>query len=89
MSGHHTEIVLYTQHGCADSRRVRKWLTDRGVEFVERNVTDDLNVAKELLETGIFATPLLLIGDAKVLGYRPQKLAAALVGTDVPSPRPR
>ncbi len=86
MSGQGTQIILYTHHGCADSRRVGEWLTERGVAFVERTVTGDPDAAQELLTTGIFATPLVMVGDKRVLGYRPQKLAAALVGTDARSP---
>ena len=70
--------ILYTQTGCADSRKVRDWLAERGVDFVERNVTGDMDAAKELLATGIFATPLLVVGDKQVIGFRPDKLAAAL-----------
>ncbi|MBA2278397.1 MAG: glutaredoxin family protein [Chloroflexia bacterium] len=69
---------MYTQTGCADSRRVCDWLTERGVAFTERNVTGDEATAMDLLATGIFATPLLVVGDAKVLGFRPDRLAAAL-----------
>ena len=50
--------------------------------FVERNVTGNLDTAKELLATGIFATPLLVVGDATVLGFRPDALSAALLGDE-------
>lgn len=78
MSDEWESAILYTQTGCADSRKVRNWLTARGDAFVERNVTGNLDTAKELYATGIFATPLLVVGDEKVLGFRPDKLAAAL-----------
>jgi glutaredoxin len=70
--------VLYTQTGCADSRKVRDWLSERGVAFVERNVTGDLDAANELLATGTFATPLFVVDDEQVFGFRPDNLAAAL-----------
>jgi len=88
MSGQGTQIILYTHHGCADSRRVWEWLTARDVAFVERNVTGDLDAAKDLLEPGTFATPLLVVGDVRVLGYRPQKLGAALDRPLQPDGRP-
>jgi glutaredoxin len=70
--------ILITQNGCTDSRKVRHWLTERGIAFVERNVTGDLEAVNALLATGFFATPLLVVGDKKVLGFRPEKLVAAL-----------
>jgi glutaredoxin len=68
--------VLYTQDGCADSRRVHDWLVVRGVIFMERNVTGNEAAAQDLIATGTFATPLLVVGDEQVLGFRPDRLAA-------------
>jgi glutaredoxin len=73
--------ILYTQTGCADSRKVRGWLAERGVLFVERNVTGDLDAATALMATSIFATPLLVVGDEQVFGFRPDKLAAVLASS--------
>ena len=70
--------VLYTQTGCADSRNVAGWLADQGVAFTERNVTGDNDAARELLATGRFGTPLLVVGETTVIGFRPALLAAAL-----------
>ncbi len=70
--------VLFTQAGCADSRRVCAWLDAHQVAFTERNVTGDEGAARELVATGVFGTPLLVVGDTTVLGFRPASLAAAL-----------
>ncbi len=69
--------ILYTQPGCADSAKVRTWLTDHGVAFTERPVTDQ-ETAEALAATGNFATPLLVAGNTKVLGLRPPELVSAL-----------
>ena len=78
--------ILYTQAGCAESRRVRVWLTKQGVPFVERNVTGDPAAARDLVATGTFATPLLVVGDRLALGYRPQALAEALKAVPAGAP---
>ncbi len=70
--------MLYTQPGCADSDRVRDWLTERDVAFTERDVSRDPEAAEALYATGVFATPLLLLGERHVLGFRPDALDAAL-----------
>jgi glutaredoxin-like protein NrdH len=71
------QIVLYTQAGCTESRKVRAWLTERSAPFTERDVSTDPDAAEALVSTGIFATPLLVRGDTKVLGFRPNALCAA------------
>ncbi|MDP9366375.1 MAG: glutaredoxin family protein [Chloroflexota bacterium] len=70
--------TLYTQAGCAESAKVRAWLSERRLAFTEHDVTSDPDAAVALFATGVFATPLLVVGEEKVLGFRPQKLAAAL-----------
>jgi glutaredoxin len=73
--------ILYTQQTCPESLKVRAWLLAHNVPFTEHDVTTDLAAAKELYETGTFATPLLVVGDTKVLGFREAELAA-LLGSD-------
>ncbi len=58
--------ILYTQTGCADSAKVRAWLTEQGTAFTERAVSDDLNAVQALYATGVFVTPLVVVGDAKL-----------------------
>ncbi len=70
--------VLYTQTGCPDSARVKSWLQQHGIPFTERNVTDDAAAMAELAASPIFATPLLLVGNQHVFGYRPTEIARAL-----------
>ena len=72
------EPILYTQAGCAESAKVRAWLADRGIAFVERDATADPDAARALYATGVFATPLLVVGDRTVLGFRPDEIATAL-----------
>ncbi len=71
------EPILYTQSGCADSPKVRAWLTEHGVAFTERPVADQ-ETAEELAATGIFATPLLVLGSTQVLGFHPELLTTVI-----------
>ena len=73
------EPILYTQAGCAESGKVRTWLVAHGIPFSERDAGSDPLAAQALAATGTFATPLLVIGDDRVLGFRARALAA-LVG---------
>ena len=70
--------ILYTQTGCTESARVRSWLADHGITFTERDAGSDPEAARALYATGTFATPLLVIGDTTVLGFRPEALARVL-----------
>jgi glutaredoxin len=74
--------ILYTQQTCPDSPKVRTWLIAHNIPFTERDVTTDIDAAKALYDTGTFATPLLVVGETKVLGFR-EKEVAAVVGISV------
>ena len=79
------EPILYSQAGCAESARVRRWLVAHGVSFSERDAGSDPAAALALAATGIFATPLLVIGDRTVLSPRPRILTALLGGGEKPA----
>ena len=79
----HPPIILYTQTGCVESAQTRAWLQQRGLPFLERNVTDDAAAAQALAETGIFATPLVVVKTQKVLGFRPHAIEAALEASGI------
>jgi glutaredoxin len=73
-----TGPILYTQGGCTESAKVRAWLAEHGIAFTERDAGCDPQAAQALTAAGTFATPLLVIGQERVLGFRPEALARAL-----------
>ena len=73
-----TEITVYSSNMCGACEMVKEFLRLRGKEFVERNVSVDLQGRKELLELGFDATPVTVIGDSVVEGFDVDKIDAAL-----------
>ena len=73
-----SEPILYTQAGCAESAKVRAWFADQGIAFTERDANRDPEAAAALAATGTFATPLVVFGQDRVLGFRPEQLEAML-----------
>jgi arsenate reductase-like glutaredoxin family protein len=83
----HPPIVLYTQTGCADSARVRAWLREQGLAFSERNVSKDPRAMQELADRHVFATPLIVVGEQRVLGFKPKAIKALLQQSTQPERR--
>ena len=51
------------------------FLSERGIEFEERDVTSDPSVVQELVEKyNSHSTPTLLIGDEVMIGFDPDRL---------------
>ena len=72
------EIIVYSSNMCGACEMVKEFLRLRGKEFVERNVSVDLQGRKELIELGFDATPVSVIGDSVVEGFDVDKIDAAL-----------
>ena len=41
-------IILYTSPGCASCRKVRQWLNDRDLKFIEKNIFSNILSDKEI-----------------------------------------
>ena len=41
-------IVIYTSHGCASCRKVKKWLQEHHINYIEKNIFNTLLNDKEI-----------------------------------------
>ena len=53
------------------------WLQERKIPYKERKISEG-NVAKELMLLGYRTTPVIMIDEKVVVGFKPTRLAAAL-----------
>jgi glutaredoxin len=53
---------------------VKEFLSQRGVEFTERDVTQDEAALAELEALGVLTTPVTLLGKQVIVGFDPVKL---------------
>ena len=57
---------------------VKVYLSRKGFEFTEHNVSTDRESLKDLVSMGYRSTPVTVIGEEKVVGDSPAKLEDAL-----------
>ena len=57
---------------------VKVYLSRKGFDFTEHNVSTDRESLKDLVSMGYRSTPVTVIGEEKVVGYSPAKLDEAL-----------
>jgi len=58
--------------------RVKEFLSQRGVEFTERNVAEDESALAELEKLGVMTTPVTVIDDEVVIGFDQARLEQLL-----------
>ncbi len=57
---------------------VKVYLSRAGVQFTEHNVSIDEQGKKDLLALGRSTTPVTVIADRLIVGYKPKDLAEAV-----------
>ena len=72
-------VTVYTMHGCNACNHAKEFLTRNGVEFTERNVSEDSEAREELLAMGYRAAPVIKVDNQAMLGFDAEKLKHFLV----------
>jgi thioredoxin reductase (NADPH) len=78
-------VVIYSSTGCPYCEKIKNELKSWGLEYEERNVTENPQFFDDLHEKGIFSVPVTFIDGESFIGYRPNKMKDYLKITDSPS----
>ena len=73
-----TNVTVFTQPNCAPCRSVKKWLTDKGVDFVERDVTVDSEALTTIGMLGYAGTPVIQTESDSWIGVNLSKMKELL-----------
>jgi len=72
------DVVLYSTTGCPLCAKYRALLAELGVDYQEKNTTEQPALLQELSRKGIRMVPTVFVGDEFVAGYRPSSLVRLL-----------
>ena len=72
------EVILYSQPGWYFCDIEKAWLSKHSVDFVNKNIQEDMNALKELQELNVFSTPATIINGELVVGFDTQRLGKLL-----------
>lgn len=74
------DIVVYCALWCKDCRKVRNWLSEHGLEFVEVDIDHDMEARRQVRQwgNGALITPVVRFDGEIILDYDPVKLEQAL-----------
>lgn len=70
--------IVYTQPHCSACKQVMRFLDDRGVVVVSRDVVADASALAELEAEGYMTTPVTRIGERWIAGFKRGELDEAL-----------
>lgn len=67
-------VVVFTSNTCPHCHTAKEYLTQKGVEFTERNVHEDPNARKELMQKKIMGVPAIFIDDEIIVGFDKERV---------------
>lgn len=68
-------ILVITSPGCQPCRMTKKMLEDRGIDFTERNVSEDFEALELAKSLGHSSSPVVVTGAGEHWsGFRPDKI---------------
>ncbi|MFE4202609.1 FAD-dependent oxidoreductase [Aneurinibacillus aneurinilyticus] len=73
-----SNVIVYTSQGCPYCKKVKEQLNAWGIQFDERNVSENYEYFEELQQKKIFGTPATYINGKLVLGFQEAKMKKLL-----------
>lgn len=61
-------VTVYTRTTCGPCKTLKHWLKLKNIEFVEKNIEDEILLDEMVQKTGMLSVPQTLIGDRVVTG---------------------
>lgn len=68
------EVTVYTSNTCPYCTLAKNYLTEKGVDYTEKNVQTDKEARKELMGMGHMGVPVLVINDQEIVGFDKEKI---------------
>lgn len=73
------DVKIYTTPTCGYCHQAKRFLAERGVKFIEHDVSRDRAAADEMVSlTGQMGVPVIVVGDEVVVGFDRNRLESLL-----------
>lgn len=74
-----TNIRIFSQPACPACNEVKEYLKAKGIPFTDYNILSDEKARDEMLHVHkVRVTPLILVGDKKLIGFDVEELEKTL-----------
>lgn len=68
------QVTIYTSPTCRFCTMAKDYLTEKGVEFTEKNVAVDQEAVKFLMSKGHRGVPVIYVDDEEIVGFDQNRL---------------
>ena len=78
------QITMFVLPQCGYCERAREWMRERQLTWSERDISGSEAALREFKSLGGQGTPLIVVGDARIAGFQPDRMQKVLAGAASP-----
>jgi len=68
------KVVIFTGNTWPYCHTAKEYLSQKGINFEERNINEDPNARKELIQRKIMGVPAIFVDDEIIVGFDKNRL---------------
>lgn len=72
------KVEIYTSNTCGYCHAAKEFFEANGIEYIEHNVSKDVEARKTLIKKGIMSVPLIIIDGEEIMGFDEAKIKSLL-----------
>lgn len=72
------KVEIYTSSNCGFCHMAMEFFKENNIEYVEHNISDDLESKKALIKKGYRSVPVININGEEMMGFDKEKVVAML-----------
>ena len=72
------KVEIYTSNTCTYCHQAKEYFQENNIEYIEHNVSTDIESRKALMKKGIMSVPLIVIDGEDIVGFDEEKIKGLL-----------
>ena len=72
------KVEIYTSSSCGYCHMAMEFFKENNIEYIEHNISEDLEAKKALIKKGYRSVPVININGEEMMGFDKEKVAALL-----------
>ncbi|MPM85527.1 hypothetical protein SDC9_132608 [bioreactor metagenome] len=72
------KVEIYSSDTCGYCHEAKEFFKENNVEYLEHNVSKDMDARKALMKKGHMSVPVIIIDGEEFVGFEREKIASAL-----------
>lgn len=72
------KVEIYSSDSCGYCHEAKAFFKEQNVEYIEHNISKDMEARKALMKKGYMSVPVIIINEEEFVGFEKDKIASAL-----------